>query len=131
MNNVEPSPDEMNIDDFIEPNSTASPANPTPSPPTPPSHSTTSAIPIKHRRAHQEQDLHANFPPSAPSNPRPQNREFDYVQRRVRKTSIDETRVRPFTCTLICLGTDISFTSHANGQQNSHRRFTLRLLPAS
>lgn len=89
------SPDDMNIDDFIEPNSTATPANLTPSPPTPPSKTTASAIPIKQRKDVQEQIIHPLFPPSAPSHPseeRSRNREFDYVQRRVRKTSIDETK---------------------------------------
>ena len=93
MNHLDAHSDEMNIDDFIEPNSTSTPANPTPSPSTPPSHSLSSAIPIKQRRDNQQFDVHPNFPPSAPSYPRPLNREFDYVQRRVRKTSIDETRV--------------------------------------
>ena len=84
----------MNIDDFIHPNSTASPANLTPSPPTPPPNTIASAIPIKQRKDLQEQGIHPNFPPSAPSQERTRNREFDYVQRRVRKTSIDETKVR-------------------------------------
>ena len=84
--------EDMNIDDYIDPNSTASPANLTPSPPTPLSSTKSSAIPIKQRREQQEHGLHSNFPPSAPSRERARSREFDYVQRRVRKTSIDETR---------------------------------------
>lgn len=91
-----PTIDDMNIDDFIDPNSTASPANLTPSPPTPPSNTTASAIPIKQKKEIQEQGLHHGFPPSAPSHERSRNPEFDYVQRRVRKTSIDETKVRPY-----------------------------------
>ena len=93
-NNNEPEP--MNIDDLIFPSSTASPAGVSPSPPTEgtsvASNTTASAIPIKTRKDVQDQS-HANFPPSAPPQDR-RNLEFDYVQRRVRKTSIDETRVR-------------------------------------
>lgn len=89
----EPGP--MNIDDLIFPSSTASPAGISPSPPTEStsasSHSTAAAIPIK-RKESQDQS-HTNFPPSAPPQDR-RNQEFAYVQRRVRKTSIDETRVR-------------------------------------
>jgi len=82
----------MNIDDFIFPTSIASPADIS-TPPTPPSHTITSAIPIQTRKGAQEQ-LHPNFPPSAPAHDAVRNHEFDYVQRRVRKTSIDETKVR-------------------------------------
>ncbi|KAL9125495.1 MAG: hypothetical protein Q9217_005308, partial [Psora testacea] len=41
-----------------------------------------------------EQGIHPNFPPSAPPQERARTREFDYVQRRVRKTSIDDTKSR-------------------------------------
>ncbi|KAL8998956.1 MAG: hypothetical protein Q9169_002062 [Polycauliona sp. 2 TL-2023] len=94
----DPDPDSMNLDDFILPNSTASPARlPSPSPPreqtVAPSNTVASAIPIKIRRE-SEQLAHPNFAPSAPSHDRSRIREFDYVQRRVRKTSIDGTRSR-------------------------------------
>lgn len=87
----------MNLDDFIVPNSIASPARvPSPSPPreiiVAPSSTVASAIPIKIRKD-TEQPAHPNFAPSAPSHDRSRIREFDYVQRRVRKTSIDGTRV--------------------------------------
>lgn len=89
--------DPMNIDDFISPGSTASPAGISPSPPlekTPaPSSAMASAIPIKTKKSVQEQS-HPEFPPSAPLQDRSRINEFGYVQRRVRKTSIDETRVR-------------------------------------
>lgn len=57
------------------------------------SNTTAAAIPIKTRKDVQDQS-HTNFPPSAPPQDRMRNQEFGYVQRRVRKTSIDETRVR-------------------------------------
>ena len=93
--------DPMNIDDYIFPSSVASPAGLSPSPPSDsvPSTSTgtsttmASAIPIKTSKNIQEQSR-PNFPPSAPTQDRMRNNEFGYVQRRVRKTSIDETRVR-------------------------------------
>jgi GATA-binding protein len=83
----------MNIDDFIFPNSIASPAGLSASPPTPPSHTTASAIPIQTKKDIQDPS-HPNFPPSAPPHDGLRNHEFDYVRRRVRKTSIDETKVR-------------------------------------
>lgn len=91
-------PDSMNLDDFIIPTSVASPAGiTTPSPPEEivptPSNTGPLAIPKKSRRE-SEQASHPNFAPSAPSHDRSRPREFDYVQRRVRKTSIDETKVR-------------------------------------
>lgn len=85
----------MNLDDFILPNSIASPTDNSPSPTTDfavtSSNAVASAIPIKAKK--ETQDLN-QFPPSAPPQDRiMRNREFDYVQRRLRKTSIDETRV--------------------------------------
>ena len=80
----------MNIDDYIFPTSIATPSISTP--PTPPSNAVASAIPIKNKKDTSLQSA-AEFPPSAPSRERARNHEFDYVQRRVRKTSIDETRV--------------------------------------
>lgn len=92
-----PDPDAMNIDDFIFPNSIASPAGISPSSPPPPSNINASAIPIKTKKDLQHQ-LHPDFPPSAPTQDRIGDREFDYVQRRVRKTSIDETKVGLLNC---------------------------------
>lgn len=91
-------PDSMNLDDFIIPTSVASPAGiTTPSPPEEviptPSNTGPLAIPKKSRKE-PEPASHPNFAPSAPSHDRSRPREFDYVQRRVRKTSIDETKVR-------------------------------------
>ncbi|KAL8790613.1 MAG: hypothetical protein Q9213_000460 [Squamulea squamosa] len=91
-------PDPMNLDDFIVPDSIATPASiPSPTPPKeqvlPQSNAIASAIPIKIRKE-SEQAPQPNFAPSAPSHDRSRAREFDYVQRRVRKTSIDETRSR-------------------------------------
>lgn len=85
----------MNLDDFILPTSIASPTDNSPSPTTDSamtsSNAVASAIPIKAKK--ETQDLN-QFPPSAPPQDRiARNREFDYVQRRLRKTSIDETRV--------------------------------------
>lgn len=87
-----PNSDAMNIDDLIMPTSIATPSF-SPSPPPPASNATASAIPIHARKDNQEAQ-HASFLPSAPQHNRPRNGEFDYVQRRLRKTSIDETRVR-------------------------------------
>ena len=86
-----PDPDAMNIDDLIFPTSIESPAGMSTSP-TPPLHSTASAIPIQTRKDPQD-PAHLSFLPSAPTHDGMRNREFDYVQRRVRKTSIDETKV--------------------------------------
>jgi len=88
-----PDPDAMNIDDYIFPTSIASPAGISTSPPTPPSHATATAIPIQTKKDIQDHS-HPNFPPSAPIHDGTRNHEFDYVRRRVRKTSIDETKVR-------------------------------------
>ncbi|KAL9100056.1 MAG: hypothetical protein Q9187_009411, partial [Circinaria calcarea] len=97
--NIPPS-DPMNLDDFIFPNSIASPAGISPSPPDGRSstlfNTRASAIPIKNKKDVQDQS-HPTFPPaSAPIPPqlRHRNHEFNYVQRRVRKTSIDEGRAR-------------------------------------
>ena len=92
-----PDPDAMNIDDFIFPTSIASPAGISPPSPSPPLDANASAIPIKTKKDVQHL-IHPEFPPSAPSQDGIRNREFDYVQRRVRKTSIDETKVRPPNC---------------------------------
>ncbi|KAI4215569.1 MAG: hypothetical protein LQ351_002038 [Letrouitia transgressa] len=91
-------PDSMNIDDYIFPSSIASPAqvsSPSSSvdKPTAASNATASAIPIKTRKDSYGQSQ-STLIPSAPSQDRGRYNEFDYVQRRVRKTSIDETRPR-------------------------------------
>ncbi|KAL8723129.1 MAG: hypothetical protein Q9225_000533 [Loekoesia sp. 1 TL-2023] len=93
-----PDSDPMNLDDYIVPSSVASPTGVTiPSPPTDhtaaPSNAVAAAIPIKNRKE-SDQIPHPNFAPSAPSHDRSRTKEFEYVQRRVRKTSIDETRSR-------------------------------------
>lgn len=92
-----PDPDAMNIDDFIFPTSIASPAGMSRSSSPPSSNINASAIPIKAKKDSQHQ-IHPEFPPSAPTQDRIRDCEFDYVQRRVRKTSIDETKV----CSLDC-----------------------------
>ena len=89
---VDADTDAMNIDDFIFPTSVATPAGLSTSPPSPPSHAVASAIPIQNKKGAQE-SIHPNFPPSAPTHDGMRNHEFGYVQRRVRKTSIDETKV--------------------------------------
>ncbi|OJJ43152.1 hypothetical protein ASPZODRAFT_136710 [Penicilliopsis zonata CBS 506.65] len=84
--------DAMNLDDFIHP--IESPADMTMSPPSeriPASASAvTSAIPIKGRKDQVVESSHV--PASFPNPPQDQrkNNEFGYVQRRVRKTSIDD-----------------------------------------
>ena len=91
-----PTMDPMSIDDLVLPTSLASPIGISPSPPFDdvgelPALSTP-AITIKTRKDAQL-DHQAAFPPSAPPQETLRNHEFDYVQRRVRKTSIDETKV--------------------------------------
>ena len=98
-------PNAMNIDDFIQPSSVGSPAGlaPSPSNDTPSVSATAPAIPIRkaanqHHHDHHDQDLalalaHASAPPVPPELHRGRENEFGYVQRRVRKTSIDERRV--------------------------------------
>ena len=90
--------DPMNLDDFILPTSIASPAGLSPSPlgerTATSASAMASAIPIRKSSQLEEQDLHVSRA-SAPAVP-PMIRkrdEFGYVQRRVRKTSIDERRV--------------------------------------
>ncbi|KAF1962940.1 hypothetical protein CC80DRAFT_398821 [Byssothecium circinans] len=91
-----PLSDAMNLDDFILPSSVGSPAGLSPSPSNemgPPSNATAPAIPI--RKANQSHDHNLSLArASAPSVPPVINREneFGYVQRHVRKTSIDERR---------------------------------------
>lgn len=85
--------DAMNLDDFIVPTSMASPAGLTSEAPMEDSMELT-GIPINKRAKTPTQA--ANMPPaSMPKNAIARNRngEFDYVQRRVRKTSIDDRSV--------------------------------------
>jgi GATA-binding protein, other eukaryote len=87
----------MNLDDFIVPTSVASPAGfapPVLESSTRSSHKA-SAIPIKVKKDGQSNSP-SNLPPASVPHPLAQpsrSREFDYVQRRVRKTSVDERRV--------------------------------------
>ncbi|PGH11569.1 hypothetical protein AJ79_04827 [Helicocarpus griseus UAMH5409] len=94
--------DAMNIDDFIVPSSIGSPSGLSPSPPVEAagsSHAVASAIPIKSRKEKQALPTGEFLPASFPHPPQHHRRndEFGYVQRRVRKTSVDErnTRKRP------------------------------------
>ena len=86
-------PMHVDIDDFINADSAATPSGN--SPPQPPSKPT--AIPIKSRKNQQQQQQHQGqfVPQSVPVTPHLQESydEFDYVQRHYRKTSIDERRV--------------------------------------
>ncbi|KAM5346849.1 hypothetical protein ACJ41O_009854 [Fusarium nematophilum] len=92
-------PDAMNLDDFIFSENAAtpmafdSPQGPDRSADDRAGHSMASAIPIKSRK-----DLSHHFvPQSVPVQPlhqNPQGNEFDYVNRHLRKTSIDDRRTR-------------------------------------
>ena len=91
--------DSMNLDDFIFASSHESPTGAVSSPP---SHdasytnlATASAIPIKKRQQLQgDMSLARASAPSVPPALHGSDSEFNYVQRHVRKTSIDERRVR-------------------------------------
>lgn len=100
--------DSMNLDDFIIPSSIGSPAGIPTSPPAEPAstsasgNAVTSAIPIKGRKD-QQAPSHGNIAPASfphPSQDQRKNGEFGYVQRRVRKTSVDERKVA--AATLYC-----------------------------
>lgn len=97
--------DAMNLDDFIFPSSVGSPAGLPPSPSNEmraPTNATAPAIPI--RKANQSHDQHLSVArASAPSVPPiiTREHEFGYVQRHVRKTSIDERRVSSLSPTLL------------------------------
>ncbi|USW48208.1 Putative nitrogen regulatory protein areA, GATA [Septoria linicola] len=95
--------DHMNLDDFLEPTSIGSPAGISPSPapsasvlsPEDSSTATISAIPIKQQQRLQAEELsvsRASAPSVPPLEQSRTSREFAYVQRHVRKTSIDERR---------------------------------------
>lgn len=99
---AEQNADPMNLDDFLVPTSIASPAgiSPAPMPDLSASQNPHSAVPLNMR-----EKPHINIPTGMPASSVPKSSiptmrgggEFDYVQKRVRKTSIDERRVR-----LIC-----------------------------
>ena len=87
----------MNLDDFIFPSSVASPAGLSPSPSNErpaSSNATAPAVPIKKTSQMNDQTFHLTRA-SAPSVPPTiiRENEFGYIQRHVRKTSIDERRV--------------------------------------
>lgn len=89
----------MNLDDFIVPSSIASPSGISPSPSmsdaAAPTSAVASAIPIRKQQQLQDHDFVARA--SAPSKQAASNingDDFSYVPRHVRKTSIDERRVR-------------------------------------
>ncbi|KAK2746288.1 hypothetical protein FQN55_005716 [Onygenales sp. PD_40] len=91
--------DPMNLDDFIVPSSIGSPSGLSPSPPAEAAgsnHAVASAIPIKARKDQQAPGPDNMMPASFPHPPQEhrRNNEFGYVQRRVRKTSVDERNVR-------------------------------------
>jgi GATA-binding protein len=95
---MEHSSDPMNLDDFIVPSSVASPAGiMTPAatePAAQPKTTQASGVPIATRNKPQVQ-IPKNLPPSSmpqTSIPTYRTSEFDYVRKRVRKTSIDERR---------------------------------------
>lgn len=91
-------PDPMNLDEFIVPSSFASPAGiltPATTEHTPqPKNTQPAGVPIASRNKPQVQ-IPKNLPPSSmpqTSVPTYRTSEFDYVRKRVRKTSIDERR---------------------------------------
>ena len=95
-----PPSDPMNLDDFIFSASIASPSDPSPSPPhlttSTSANSVASAIPIKARKGVHDPS-HPTVPAaSVPIPPHDHHRahEFDYIRRHVRKTSIDDRKVK-------------------------------------
>lgn len=140
--------DQMNLDDFIVPSSIGTPAGVSPTSSTSidgnqATTATISAIPIKQQQRLQADDLslaRASAPSVPPLEQTRGHHEFSYVQRRVRKTSIDERRVRSFlvhrTCRDIlstncctaaketCRGISTGSTGqqHNNGRSRSGRR---------
>jgi GATA-binding protein, other eukaryote len=88
----------MNLDDFLVPNSIASPAGITPSPDERSSaveHAHPPAMPIQSRKVTSHQSAESLPVSSVPQPSTVSNRsgEFGSVPRRLRKTSIDERRV--------------------------------------
>ncbi|KAK5115092.1 hypothetical protein LTR62_001789 [Meristemomyces frigidus] len=98
---TEQNEDQMNLDDFIVPSSIGTPAGISPAPSSTlgdqdySSGMTASAIPIKQQQRLQLNDpsvARASAPTVGPLEQIRANHEFNYVQRHVRKTSIDERR---------------------------------------
>lgn len=93
--------DHMNLDDFIVPSSIGTPAGISPAPSSIPEDlpgsaaTTISSIPIKQQRRLQEEEMQPAraSAPSVPPSIQGRSGEFNYVQRHVRKTSVDERRV--------------------------------------
>lgn len=116
--------DSMNLDDFIVPSSVASPAGLSPSAAHEPDSTSTSAtapgIPIRRPSQTNDQDLLLRA--SAPSVPPAVQRgsEFGYVQRHVRKTSIDERRVSR-TEPHLCIGVSLPYTTSPPRDEQKHR----------
>jgi GATA-binding protein, other eukaryote len=92
-----PAPDPMNLDDFLVPNSIASPAGFKPPLTDNPTRAAnkTAALPIKTKKDAQHSTPSTLTPGSVPHPLTRSGRagEFGYVERRVRKTSVDERRV--------------------------------------
>lgn len=94
----------MNLDDFIVPSSIGTPAGTSPFPSgeleSSSTATTVAAIPIKQQQRLREEELHLSraSAPSVPPNDHKSRQDFNYVQRHVRKTSIDERRVRLGSC---------------------------------
>ena len=124
--------DPMNLDDFLMPNSIASPAGITPFPDERSSaaeRAHPSAMPIQSRKVTSHQSAESlpvsSVPqPSIVSN---RNGEFDYVRRRLRKTSIDERRVShmPHSLALLLAAIDC-YDSLENDLQSSLLTFPRR-----
>ena len=93
---AEDSPDNMSLDDFVFSNM-ASPSDMSPPDSRDNVQSNAAAIPIKMRK----EAVPAFAPQSVPV--QQHQDEFSYVQRHVRKTSIDERRVRIFFLTVLLL----------------------------
>lgn len=88
--------DQMNLDDFIFSDQAGSPAGLESPAQTNDAAATGSGIPIKARKnapAAAQAEFVPQSVPDAPNHQRTKNDEFNYVQRHVRKTSIDDRRV--------------------------------------
>ena len=106
----------MDLDEFIVPSSIGTPAGVSPAPSSTAGESesltsvtTLSAIPIKQQQRLQSNDVslaRASAPSVPPLQASRTNQEFNYVQRHVRKTSIDERRVCRAWCQCAWLSVD-------------------------
>lgn len=130
-----PTHDHMNLDDFIVPSSIASPIS-QPSPPasldpaTSEFKATPTGIPIRRHQQLQEeaQDdfvARASAPSVAPTAVNKTTDEFGYIQRHVRKTSIDERRVSRSLLEAFLVA---DFSSHQSDVPTAHPRSLLSLL---